>query len=70
MVQRATELLEQHGLLEEGESGAAVLLRDRDARPAELGDLRPRGLRGRGEELARLLAKRLLLGCEGEVHGS
>ena len=67
-VERASELLEENGLLEEGEPGAAVLLRDRDAGPAELGDLRPGRLRGRGEELARLLAKRLLLGCEGEVH--
>ena len=41
---------------------------DRDPGPAELGELVPRRLRGRGEERARLLAERVLLGCEGGIH--
>ncbi len=68
LVQRAAELLEQHRLLDEAEPDAAVLLRDRDARPAELGQVLPRRLRVLREIRAGLLAKRLLLGCEGEVH--
>ena len=68
MVERAPELLEEHGLLDEGETRAAVLLRDRDPGPAELGELLPRRLRVGGEERPGLLAERVLLGCEGEVH--
>ncbi len=69
-VERPPQLLEENGLLEERQPGAAVLLRDGHARPAELGELRPGGLRGGGEELTRLLAEGVLLGGEGEVHGS
>ena len=68
MVQRAAELLEEHGLLEEREPRAALLLRDRDARPAELGEVAPGRLRAVGEVRPRLLAQLLLLGREGEVH--
>ena len=69
-VERAAELLEEHRLLEEGEAGAAVLLRDGHACPAELRQLRPRRLGCRGEELAGLLAERVLLFGEREVHCS
>ena len=55
-VERPAELLEEHCLLDEGEPRTAVLLCDRDTRPAELGQLRPGGLGGRPEEFARLLA--------------
>ncbi len=68
VVQRASELLEQHRLLDEREACAALLLGDRDAGPAELGEIGPGRLRGGGEERARLLAKLVLLWGEGEVH--
>jgi hypothetical protein len=66
--ERSPELLVQHGLLDEAEPGATELLGDRDARPAELGELRP----GRGgrrlEERACLRAQLVLLGGERGVH--
>ena len=68
MGERASHLLEQDRLLEEPEPGAAVLLRDRDAGPAELGELLPGRLRVGREEGARLRAKLLLLGREREIH--
>ena len=43
--ERPPHLLEQDRLLEEAEAGAAVLLGDRDAGPAELGELLPGRLR-------------------------
>jgi len=68
VIESAPELLEEHGLLDEREPCPAVLLGDRHTGPAELGELRPGGLGVRGEELASLLAQRVLLGGEGEVH--
>ena len=68
VVERAAELLEEHGLLDEGEPGASVGLRDRDAGPAELGELAPGRLRVVGEVRACLLAQLVLLWGEGEVH--
>ena len=43
---RPAGLLVEHGLLEERQPGAAVLLGDRRARPAELRERRPRSARG------------------------
>src|SRR4029079_19454380 len=70
VVERAPELLEDDRLLDEREARTALLHRNRDTGPAELRELRPGRLGIRGEEFARLIAKRLLLGCECEVHGS
>ena len=64
----AAHLLEQHRLLEEAQARATVLLGYRDAGPAELGQLEPRGRGMRLEVRARLRTELLLLGREGEVH--
>ncbi len=61
-------LLVENSLLEERQAGPVVLLRDRGAGPAELGQLRPRRLGVRLEEPARLGAKLVLQRCEGQVH--
>ena len=72
------------GKLDDPESLAAVLLVDKDARPAELGHLLPGvvvvvaglgqlahalGLEARGEQLVRGALDRLLVVREVEVHG-
>src|SRR2546423_1437110 len=83
-VQRAPELLEQQRLLDEAETRTAVLLRHRDAEPAELGELAPgarvpafAGVGELGDALRRealreirppLGAELLLLVGEGEIH--
>ncbi len=66
-VERAAELLEQDGLLDEAEAGAARLLGHRDAEPAELRQLVPRRL-ALVEQRARLSAQLVLLFREGESH--
>ena len=68
--EHAPGLLVEHRLLEERQAGAAVLLGDRRTRPAELGELCPRRRGRRLEEGARLAAKLVLKGCEGEVQAS
>ena len=65
--ERTPGLLVEHGLLEERQAGAAVLLGDRRTRPAELGELCPRRRGRRLEEGARLTAELVLQGGEGEV---
>jgi hypothetical protein len=84
--QAASRLFEQHDQVDPAEAGAPVRLRNRESRPAELGDLLPdvarealRRLRELAhelerarlvEELARLGAQQLLLLGEAEVHAS
>jgi hypothetical protein len=68
--QRRTRRFVEHRLLEEAETRAAVLLRDRRAGPAELGQLRPRRLGRVGEEPPRLVAELLLQRREREVHAA
>ena len=63
VVERTTELLEEHGRIEERE---VVRLQDPD--PAELCELLHRRRGVRVEERARLAAKVVLLGGEREVH--
>ena len=63
-VERAAGLLDQDRLLEEAEPGAAPLLGDRDAEPAQLAQLGQSALRVRLEERARLAAQLLLLGVK------
>ena len=67
-VERAARLLEQDRLVDEREPAAAAILRNRDAEPAELAQLRERGVRVRLEERARLAAQLLLLLAERELH--
>jgi hypothetical protein len=66
--QRTTRLLVDHRLLEEREPGAAVVLGDARAGPAELGERLPARLRRRLEEAARLGAELVLEVREGEIH--
>src|SRR5262249_50725598 len=65
VVQRAPELLEQDGGVEEAE-----LVAPENADPAERRELLERRRRVRLEEGPRLAAKVVLLGGEGEVHRS
>ena len=68
MEERPSGLLVEHRLVEEAEPGAAVLLGDRRAGPAELRELRPGRLGVRREEGARLRAQLVLQRGEGEIH--
>ena len=67
-VERAAGLLEEDRLVDEREPAAAALLRDRDAEPAELAQLRERRVGVRLQERARLAPQLLLLLGERELH--
>ena len=78
-VERVAHLLEDQRLLDEAEADAALVLRERDAEPAELGELAPAVVLRRvevaverialGEPRARGVLQLLLFLCQREVHG-